>query len=61
LITTVEETNRSLIENLSNLEKELVEIKNYKELSHSDQKRLQENLNKLNVEKDKALTKFQVK
>jgi hypothetical protein len=58
LITTVEETNRSLIENLSNLEKEL---ENYKELSHSDQKRLQENLNKLNVEKDKALTKFQVK
>jgi hypothetical protein len=58
LITTVEETNRSLIKNLSNLEKEL---ENYKELSNSDQKRLQENLNKLNVEKDKALTKFQVK
>ena len=58
MITTVEETNRSLIENLSNLEKEL---ENYKELSHSDQKRLQENLNKLNVEKEKALTKFQVK
>ncbi len=58
MITTVEETNRSLIKNLSNLEKEL---ENYKELSNSDQKRLQENLNKLNVEKDKALTKFQVK
>ena len=43
MITTVEETNRSLIENLSNLEKEL---ENYKELSHSDQKK---DLNKINA------------
>ena len=43
MITTVEETNRSLIENFSNLEKEL---ENYKELSHSDQKK---DLNKINA------------
>jgi hypothetical protein len=58
LITTVEEKNECLSHKLINLEKELIELGN---IRTSDQKLVEEKLNKFDTEKQKAVTKFKVK